>query len=72
MMCAAFPALPTTSLFPTAQGLPFWGWISTLVAALYFDYGTVWVVAAYAFATVTRLLDGLENNKVKHRLLLVT
>jgi hypothetical protein len=46
------------------KGLPFWGWVSTLVAALYFSYGTHWVVGAYAFATLTRLLDGLENNNV--------
>jgi len=24
------------------QGLPFWGWVSTLVAALWYDYGTYW------------------------------
>lgn len=22
------------------QGLPFWGWIATLVAAIYYGYGT--------------------------------
>jgi hypothetical protein len=42
-------------------GLPFYGWIATLAAAIYYGYGTQWVVAAYAFGTLARMLNGLDN-----------
>lgn len=41
----------------------FWGFIATLVAAVYYGYGTLWYAGAVALASVTKMYRAREDGR---------